>query len=225
MLNDASVWQHVLPLLPANWHVCIANVTTQNSMEAMAHDAWHQVSNLNSDQPLIIAGFSMGGYVALEMLAKPARSVQAAALLSTSILPESAEGRVVREKTMAAMQANFAKVVECILKFGTHEADEAVLAPLRQMQLGIGSEVAIRQTQAIMARNDHRAQLAQLSLPMALMCGEHDRVTPPDLTRQIHACMPHASVTWVPTGHMLPVQAPLAVAQGLEALWHSTLTT
>jgi pimeloyl-ACP methyl ester carboxylesterase len=110
------------------------------------------------------------------------------------------------------------------LKFSTHEASQAVVDELRAMQLKIGSENAVRQIQALMGRSDHRAKLSTLRLPVALMCGEHDRVTPPDLTRHIQACMPHASTTWVPTGHMLPVQTPDAVSQCLASLWESTLS-
>ena len=223
MLNNASVWQHVLPLLPSDWSVRIANVLTQDSMASMAHDAWKLLDDLEDAQVLIIAGFSLGGYVALEMLTNPKRQVHAAALLSTSVLPESSESRAVREKTMAAMQKDFPKVIEGILKFSTHEASDAVLDELRKMQLAIGCEAALRQTHAIMGRSDHRAKLSTLTLPIALMCGEYDRVTPPELTRQSQACIPHASITWVPTGHMLPVQQPLAVAQCLSSLWESSL--
>jgi hypothetical protein len=61
MLNNASVWQHVLPLLPSDWSVRIANVLTQDSMTSMAHDAWKLLDDLKEDQALIIAGFSLGG--------------------------------------------------------------------------------------------------------------------------------------------------------------------
>lgn len=224
MLNDASIWQHVLPLLPTGWTVRIANVLTQDSIKGMAEDAWQLIADLDKDQPLIVAGYSMGGYVAIDMLANDTGRIHAAALLSTSVLPETQESRVTREKTIAAMQANFPKVIEGILKFSTHEASQAVLDELRAMQLNIGSENAVRQIQALMGRSDHRAKLSTLRLPVALMCGEHDRVTPPDLTRHIQACMPHASTTWVPTGHMLPVQTPDAVSQCLASLWESTLS-
>jgi pimeloyl-ACP methyl ester carboxylesterase len=199
-------------------------VRTQDSIKGMAEDAWQLIADLDKDQPLIVAGYSMGGYVAIDMLANDTGRIHAAALLSTSVLPETQESRVTREKTIAAMQANFPKVIEGILKFSTHDASQAVVDELRAMQLKIGSENAVRQIQALMGRSDHRAKLSTLRLPVALMCGEHDRVTPPDLTRHIQACMPHASTTWVPTGHMLPVQTPDAVSQCLASLWESTLS-
>ena len=221
MLNDASVWDDVLPCLPGDWTVRIANVQTQESIAEMARDAWQQLDDVPLSTPVMVTGFSLGGYVAIEMLAHPQRPLSAAALLSTSPLPESDDSRTVREKTMSAMQANFPKVVDGIVKFGTHEASEAVQERLRQMLLSVGCETALRQTRAIMGRADHREALSRLSLPVALMCGEHDRVTPPQLTHQLAQCIPHAQTCIIPkSGHMLPVQQAPAVAKVLTSLIH-----
>ena len=221
MLNDASVWDDVLPCLPGDWTVRIANVQTQESIAEMARDAWQQLDDVPLSTPVMVTGFSLGGYVAIKMLAHPQRPLSAAALLSTSPLPESNDSRTVREKTMSAMQANFPKVVDGIVKFGTHEASEAVQERLRQMLLSVGCETALRQTRAIMGRADHREALSRLSLPVALMCGEHDRVTPPQLTQQLAQCIPHAQTCIIPqSGHMLPVQQAPAVAKVLASLLH-----
>ncbi len=219
MLNDASVWDEVLPRLPHDWTVRIANVQTQESIAEMARDAWRLLEDIPLNAPVLVAGFSLGGYVAIEMLTHQQRPLSAAALLSTSALPESEESRAVREKTMSAMRVNFPKVVEGIVKFGTHEASEAVQERLRQMLLSVGCETALRQTHAIMGRADHREALSRLSLPVALLCGEHDRVTPPQLTHQLAQCIPHAQICIVPqSGHMLPVQQAPAVAHILASL-------
>ena len=219
MLNDASVWADVLPLLPRDWEVRIADVQTQDSIAAMARDAWAQLADVPAQMPVLLAGFSLGGYVTIEMLVNPERTLSAAALLSTSPLPETDEGRVGRENTTGAMQANFPKVVDGIVKFGCHEATEAVQERVRQMILAVGCETGLRQTRAIMGRSDHRQALSRLTLPMALLCGEHDRVTPPALTHELAQCLPHAQMHIVPgSGHMLPVQQAQAVATVLSSL-------
>jgi pimeloyl-ACP methyl ester carboxylesterase len=221
MLNDASVWDDVLPYLPDSWTVRIANLQTQESITEMAHDAWQLLEDIPANVPAMVTGFSLGGYVAIEMMAHLQRPLSAVALLSTSPLPESEESRAVREKTMLAMQANFPKVVEGIVKFGTHEASESVQERLRQMLLSVGCETALRQTRAIMGRADHREALSRLSLPVALLCGEHDRVTPPQLTHQLARCISHAQTFIIPqSGHMLPVQQAAAVAKALASLLH-----
>ena len=96
MLNDERVWQPVAQRLRAVCEVRIAHFPTQESMTEMAQDAWQLVADLPSDQPLALAGFSMGGYVLQQMLAEPQRAVQAVALIDSSIRPETEASRANR---------------------------------------------------------------------------------------------------------------------------------
>src|SRR5690606_34676296 len=86
MLNDASVWDEVAaPLQP----LAVVRVATpeQASIAAMAQAAWARLDGVPRDRPVVLAGFSLGGYVVIEMRARRARPVHAAALLSTSARP------------------------------------------------------------------------------------------------------------------------------------------
>jgi pimeloyl-ACP methyl ester carboxylesterase len=185
----------------------------------MARDAWRLVASSPVDTPLVLAGFSMGGYVVMEMISQMARPLHGVAFLSTSSRPESPEGMVVRQKTIEAMQTDFPKVVEGILKWSTYRANEALTQDLRQMMLDLGSEVAIRQTRAIMARKDHRALLAGLTCPVRLLCGQSDRVTPPELIQELSSLIPHAPCQIVEdSGHMLPREQADLVAHHLRQM-------
>jgi len=219
MLNDARVWQPVREALAEVAQVRVADVASDADIPAMGARAWAQLSDVPPSTPLLIAGFSMGGYVAIDMMARPARSVQALALLSTSALPEAPEGAAQREKTIAAMQSNFPKVVEGILQWNTHQASPEQLAMMREMLLGVGAEVAVRQMRAIMGRGDHRAALSQLQLPVRVLCGRHDRVTPPELAQTLAATLPNAQLHLIEgSGHMLPLEQTAEVVQHLKAL-------
>lgn len=218
MLNDESVWRDVVLLLDAEADVRIV-VPVQDSIPAMAAAAWAQLSDVPTTTPIVLAGFSLGGYVAQEMLARQARPVHAAALLSTSPRPESPEGAAVRERSISAMQKNFEKVVEGIAAFGTCHADAVLAERLRRMMLGVGLDTAIRQNRAIAARSDHRAALAALQLPVAVLCGAQDRITPPELSKETAALVPGAQLEIVEgAGHMLPCERPEAVARVLRGL-------
>jgi pimeloyl-ACP methyl ester carboxylesterase len=219
MLNDERIWSQVAAQLDDVAQVRVAHVLTQSSLTEMARDAWRLVDSSPVDTPLVLAGFSMGGYVVMEMLSQMARPLQGVAFLSTSSRPESPEGMVVRQKTIEAMQTDFPKVVEGILKWSTYRANEALTQDLRQMMLDLGSEVAIRQTRAIMARKDHRALLAGLSCPVRLLCGQSDRVTPPELIQELSSLIPHAPCQIVEdSGHMLPREQADLVAHHLRQM-------
>ena len=118
MLNDARLWAEVASDLRARADVRIADVSTQARIADMADDAWALLADVPAEVPCVLAGFSLGGYVAIEMLARPRRTWRAAALLSTSCLPESPEGVAGREKAIAAFTQDFEGTLQGIARRG-----------------------------------------------------------------------------------------------------------
>lgn len=224
MLNDARVWAEVSAALRDVAQVHVASVAAQSTIEAMAQDAWGLLDGLAPEVPVVLAGFSMGGYVAIEMLARPRRRLSAAALLATSGRPESAEGQALREKGIAALQGDFARTVQGIARWGCHEPSPALLEALTRMMQDVGAEAAVRQTRAIMARRDHREALARLDLPVHLLCGTADRITPPALSQELAGLIPHARFHAIANaGHMLPLEQPRQIAALLRPLCQAAL--
>lgn len=218
MLNDEGVWADVAAALQDRADVRTV-LPVAPGIPEMADAAWARLHDVPAPVPVVLAGFSLGGYVALEMLARPRRALHGVALLSTSARPESPEGAALRTQTVAAMQADFPAVVETVLRRGLHGSDAALQARLRAMMLAVGAEVAIRQTRAIQARGDHRAALSALDLPAVVMCGRQDRITPPALAEELAALLPGARLVLVDgAGHMLPCEQPQAVVQALQPL-------
>jgi len=64
----------------------------------MRDDAWALLADVPAHRDVLIAGFSMGGYVLLDMLAHPRRRVQGVLFMATSAMPESEQSRAVRER-------------------------------------------------------------------------------------------------------------------------------
>lgn len=226
MLNDGRVWSDIASQLAGDADIRIAEVSSQDSIARMRDDAWALLSDVPQDAPLVVAGFSMGGYVALDMLAHPARRVQGLLFMSTSAQPETEQTRVVREKTLAAMAGDFGRFVTGVQSFNTYSTDPELGAQLRQMMLELGAETGRRQVQAIMGRADHRALLADLPMPVRILVGRQDRVTPPALSEALAQHIPHAQLEIIDdSGHMLPREKPQAVARVLRDLISATTTT
>lgn len=215
MLNDASLWDAVASQLEASLDIRRAPTWTQASVPAMADAAWPLLADLAPDASVVIVGFSLGGYVAIDMLARPQRRLSAAVLLSTSARPEAPESQAAREKTIAGLRKNHARMVEGIAGFVSHQPETA--QRILPMMLAVGMDTAIAQNQAVGQRQDHRAALAKLALPVAVLCGEQDRVTPPALSQELAASIPGATLALVKEcGHMLPVEQPAPVVQAIR---------
>lgn len=222
MLTHGGIWRAVSARLQQamgdGLQLLVADVSAQDSIAAMADDAWRLLDQVAPEVPCGIVGFSMGGYAALEMLAHARRPLQMACLVSTSARAEHPAGAAQREKTIASLQADFEQAIGATALYGTHPANRAELASLLEMMRDVGPGTAVRQVQAIMRRRDLRVQLAQLDLPVQVLCGQDDRITPWALSEELAALIPGARLQQVPqAGHMLPFECPDVLADSLLA--------
>lgn len=222
MFNTAAIWDPVTVYLRGQMELRCANVQTQDSIAAMAEDAWRLVSDLPAGTPLVVCGFSMGGYVAIELLAAHRARIQAVALVDSAASIETPESTLVREKTIGALERNFERTVEGIIPFSLHpdsRSNTVLVDGMRRMMHAVGAPTAIRQTRAIIARSDQRAMLAQLAIPVLVACGRADQVTPPAQSQELARLVPGARLAWIEqAGHQTPLEQPAQLAQLLLAL-------
>jgi pimeloyl-ACP methyl ester carboxylesterase len=222
LLNDERIWEPVAARLRHRADIRIPNLRRQENMAQMSRDAWAEVAAVPVDTPLVLAGFSMGGYVALQMLADAPRRVAALALVDTSCRPEPAENIPVREATMAGLQREFGAETLAILRRGVHAdnlSNVMLMLTGQRMMRDVGADAAVRQIRAIIGRADHRAMLAQLDVPVLVLCGRVDQVTPLALSREAAALIPGARLHIVEdAGHWAPLEQPEVVAEQLGRL-------
>lgn len=221
MLNDARIWADVAEQMNGLAEVRIADTLSQDSIAQMAQDALAQLSDVPPQRPVVLAGFSMGGYVAMELLATCPARWHSAMLISTSCLPDTAQSAVGREKAMAAFRADFETTLQAVALRGLAQPEPALLDRLCNMMRDVGAETAIRQTQAISRRADHRHALENLQLPVHVVCGRQDRITPPALSQTLADTIPASTLHWVDdAGHMLPLAQPHAIGAILRQMLH-----
>ncbi len=228
MFNTAVVWKPVADLLQPDVDVRIADVLTQSSMADMAADAWQLVADLPEGTPRVVCGFSMGGYVLIELLSTHQAQVDGVAFIDTSAGVESAESTLVREKTIAALERDFAKAVDGTIQFSLHpdsHSNTSLVDVMRAMMTSVGAPAVIRQLRAIIGRKDHRAMLGTLALPTLVACGREDKVTPPALSQDLAKLVPGARLEWIEqAGHQTPLEQPARLAQLLRALVQTATT-
>jgi pimeloyl-ACP methyl ester carboxylesterase len=213
---DERLWQPQRPILPAALDACVSDVHTRyDRIEAMAAAVLAEHPG-----PLVLCGASMGGMVAMEAARQAPERIAGLALLGTSPRPETPEMFKLRESAIELFERGEARdVIEFNAGFAFHPAQAADRALVRryvEMVLDAGAPQLIRQNRAVMQRPDARRHLPALRCPVLVLCGDTDRLTPPECSRDIAALVPHAELHWIPQcGHMLTMEKPLLVNAAL----------
>ena len=170
--------------------------------------------------PLILCGASMGGMIAMEATHQAPGRIRGLALLGTNARPETQDMYQLRESAIELFERGEARdVIELNAGFAFHTSrggDAALLRRYVELVLDAGVTQLVRQNRALMQRPDARLHLPALRCPVLVMCGDGDRLTPPDCSREIAALVPAAELVWIERcGHMLTMERPAEVNAAL----------
>lgn len=219
LLTTGAIWSPLLERLEGQIDPWLADLTADDSIAAMA-------ARTLSDAPFerfALAGHSMGGYVALEIMRRAPERVERLALLDTQARPDTAEA-IERRKALIelAQQGRMDAIAERLVPvvFDSVEVvDAALVAIHHDMVRSVGAEAFLRQQRAIMGRVDSRPTLEAIRCPTLVLCGAHDLLTPPDRHEEMAGAIAGAKLVVVPgAGHFSPLERPYEVAYALT-MW------
>lgn len=167
-----------------------------------------------------LAGLSMGGYVAFEILRQAPQRVAKLVLLDTSARadsPEHSEQR--RSQIEMARGGRLGEVADMLFPRMVHArrwGDEALRRIWRAMAQEVGAEGFIHQQTAIMGRPDSRPGLSAVRCPTLVIAGDGDVLTPPERAEEIAKGIPDARLTLIrDSGHLSPLEQPAAAAKAM----------
>jgi len=216
LLCDAALWAPIRPGIADLATPVVADLTLDASVAAMAMRALAM-----APPRFALAGLSMGGYVAFEILRQAPERVLRLALFDTSARPDTEEqSRRRRGLIGLARTGRFRGVTPRLLPQLVHprHADGPVAAEVLAMAGRIGRDAFLRQQEAILGRPDSRPLLPGLSLPTLVAVGAQDVLTPPELAEEMAALIPGAVLRVLPDcGHLPPLESPAAATAALRA--------
>jgi pimeloyl-ACP methyl ester carboxylesterase len=163
-----------------------------------------------------LAGLSMGGYVALEVMNQAPERVTRLALLDTNARADRPEQAAQRRELIAlAEKEGVAKAAEMLLPYWLHKdrlADAELVATVRHMAETVGLAAFKRQQEAILGRPDNRPFLEQIRSPTVIIVGAEDAITPVKVAEEMHAGIAGSRLEVIPNcGHLSTLERPDAV--------------
>ncbi|TQF39860.1 alpha/beta hydrolase [Bradyrhizobium sp. UNPF46] len=206
------------PVVPALWRfgpVMIANHIRDDSMADIA-------ARVLSEAPprFALAGHSMGGYIALEIMRQAPERVAKLALINTQARPDTPEAttrrrglmeRARRGELRAIREESFPELVH-----PSRRDDAEILKLVHAQDEDVGVEGYLRQQTAIIARVDSRPTLATITCPTLVLTGDADNTIPNAFSKEMAEGIAGARLAILERcGHLPQAEQPEATARAL----------
>jgi pimeloyl-ACP methyl ester carboxylesterase len=217
MMCDARVFGPQIDDLSRDFTLQVAQVTRGESIREMAAEAVH-----HAPPRFALAGHSVGGIVAMEILRRVPERVTRIALMSTTPLAETPEQATWREpQIVKAQSGNLGEALRGALpvdNLAPGPGRAKVLAVLDEMAADIGVAAFIRQSRALQRRPDAQKALRTTRAPALVLCGAHDKITPVKRHSFMAELIPYAELAIIDeAGHLPTLESPEKVNLALRA--------
>jgi pimeloyl-ACP methyl ester carboxylesterase len=183
-------------------------------------DAWARRLLAGLDGDFVPVGCSMGGYLAFELWRQDAQRIRALVLADSRATADSPEQQQVRDDTIRVLgEAGKRAFWEGLgPKLFSAGVDPGLVEQTRAhvMEQPITGLVAVLET--LRDRPDSRSTLAEIDVPVLVLVGEGDELTPPSDSETMVAALPDAQfLTIAGAGHLSPLERPEEVSRALLA--------
>ncbi len=215
--SDAAVWRRSIAALGKDVDCIVGDTLSDDTLPGMARRILDQ-----APQSFALAGVSMGGMVALELVKIAPERVTQLALIDTNARPDTLGQKAYRRlaNLVVGMTGNFRRTAQRSLGSLVHPSTmEDVRDELLEMSVRVGPRTYIRQNRAVAARSDLRKVLPGIAVPVSVIVGQDDRITPVELSREMHDLTPGSTLHVISDcGHLPPIEKPQALAALLKQL-------
>lgn len=216
-LCDERLWQHQVKALEDIVEITIVDISRSDTIKGIAKDVLAE-----APERFALAGLSLGGIVALEIMRLEPERVLKLALFDTNPNPPREEQLVGWQKVLDSEKtAQFIhEITDELLPALIHpdrQNDEELKRTIHQMAASIGTEGYIRQLKAVRSREDQRSVLSTILCPTMLFVGQQDIVCPPSLSEYMQQQIPHAEMVVIENaGHLPTLEQPSVVNEQMN---------
>jgi pimeloyl-ACP methyl ester carboxylesterase/predicted ester cyclase len=172
----------------------------------------------DAPEQFALLGFSLGGIVALEMVAQAPHRVGRLALIDTNARPDPPANSKKRRQAVAAARHN--GMEEFILAdwprlvSPRNSGDDVLRDLLVSMAVDLGPDLLASQAELAIHREDSRPRLGRIKVPTLILAGEDEQVCSLEAHEEMAKAIPEARYFTIPNaGHFSPLENPAAVAR------------
>lgn len=217
LLCTRALWEPQIEALGGIADITVANHRRHSTMAGIARSILEA-----APKRFALAGLSMGGYIAYEIVRQAPARVTRLALLDTGSRADTPERTAARRQLIAlAERKGIIAAQRQLMPVLIHKdrlADKPLVSTIEQMAVDTGLAAFKRQQAAIIARPDNRPFLPGIRVPTLVLVGREDALTPVELAREIADGIPGARLKIIPDcGHISTLERPAAVNRALRA--------
>jgi pimeloyl-ACP methyl ester carboxylesterase len=216
LLCDAAVWEPQIKALDDLARIEVADHGALDSLDAMA-----AAILARAPARFALAGHSMGGRVAFEVMRRARDRVEALAILDSAChpLPAGAAGEreaagrwrlaaKARTDGMRAAGEEWLKIMIPPARYGDRALTTAILDMIERKT----PEIFEAQIRALLGRPDARPLLSTVTSRTLVLCGRDDAWCPPAQHEEMAGLIAHSRLVVIPEcGHMATLERPAAV--------------
>lgn len=216
MMCDARLYGPQIEAFSHERAIMVAPQTGRDTVERIANDVL-----ANAPPQFALAGLSMGGIVAMEVVRQAPDRVTRLALMDTNPKAEAPAIAALREPQIAKVQSGQLRTVMRDEMKPNYLTDGPNMGRILDMCMAmadsLGPKVFVDQSRALQTRPDQRETLKQVHIPTLILCGEDDTLCPPHRHEMMHGLMSGSTLVIVAgAGHLPTLEQPDAVNLALS---------
>lgn len=166
----------------------------------------------NLPEKFTLIGFSLGGYIALELIRQIPHRIEKLVLINSAAKAVCERGQLERERSLDLIsKGKFDFLINLIFKNSIHDKNKyhELLPLLKTMAQEIGAERYMQQLTAILNKPDQTELLSTIKCPTLLIASIEDNVMPIERSEHMAAQIKHSKLVYLENcGHMAPLEQP-----------------
>jgi pimeloyl-ACP methyl ester carboxylesterase len=193
----------------------------QYTIEMLVDDLEFIIDDLNLNKP-VLCGLSMGGYISLRAVERMENKFNALILCDTKSSADDDEGKLKRAAFIKQIDKGYFEefiesfVTNCFgedfINKNRKEFEEVVDRSKKNNPLGVKGCLL-----AMAGRTDTTNYLSKISIPSLIICGEKDKLTPPEVMNQMENQIGQSKFVLIKNaGHMASIEDPETVNNAIK---------